>query len=415
MKKIIALTLIAALMLFAAGCQQTVAVESPKNSSAPTAAASVSASAAASQPSAASDADGIKIGIFMPLTGPSSLMGTAGNNAAIMATDEINAAGGILGKKLTLISYDDKSSPEEAVKNVTRMLEVDKVNAIVGSLHSGNIQACGEIVEKAKIPLIGTGTSPQWLQKGWTYLFRSTLNTFYSSQSAVQICKTLNLKKMAIFHSQDEYGKNGKDNMTKLCAENGIDIVAVESMKPGDTDFTAQCSNIAASKPDVVYIIATTDNLPQMVKQTRANGYDSYIVGEQSLGMPEVKEIAGAGADKIVFGACYTMPINSPDEASTPELVKFFTDYKSKFGQMCPSEVAGRCYDGMYILKKGFEDANSTDGTAVRDAILKISDFKGLQGTFNFVGKNGEGLTESRLYITMGGKDILIDDYLKTK
>jgi len=409
MRKIIALTLIVMVLLSCTfGCQQNATTSKPAESSEKAA----SSDNSAAQKAENNEEDVIRIGLFMPLTGPSSLMGTAGNNAAIMAIEEINQAGGILGKKVKLLSYDDKSSPEEAVKTVTRMIEVDKVHAIIGSLHSGNIQACGEIVEKAKIPLIGTGTSPQWLQKGWTYLFRSTLNTYYSSLSAVQICKKLNLSKMAIFYSQDEYGKNGKDNMTALCDEHGIKIVAVESMKPGDSDFTAQCSNIAAANPDVVYIIATTDNLPQMVKQTRANGFDSYIVGEQSLGMPEVKEIAGAGADKIVFGACYTMPINSPEEASTPELVKFFRDYQERFKEMCPSEVAGRCYDGIYILKRAIEDAGSTDGTAIRDAIYNISDFKGLQGTFNFVGKNGEGLTEARLYITMNGKDMLIEEYL---
>jgi branched-chain amino acid transport system substrate-binding protein len=410
MKEIIALSLVVMLVLCVVGCQKST-TEPAKETETSTQAETVSEPAESTEEKTGDDV--IKIGLFQPLTGNSSLMGTSGNKAALMAMDEINAAGGILGKKVQVISYDDKSSPEEAVKCVTRMLEVDKVHAILGSLHSGNIQACGEIVENAKIPLVGTGTSPQWLQKGWTYLFRSTINTYYSSLSAVQICKKLNLSKMAIFYSQDEYGKNGKDNMTALCEEYGIDIVAVESMKPGDTDFTAQCSNISASSPDVVYIIATTDNLPQMVKQTRSNGFYGYIVGEQSLGMPEVKEIAGSATDKIVFGACFTMPINSPEEASTPELVKFFQDYQKKYGEMCQSEVAVRCYDAMYIMKKAFEDAGTTDGTAVRDAIYKISDFKGLQGTFNFVGKNGEGLTESRLYITIDGKDMLIDDYLK--
>ncbi len=391
MKKVLVLLLIAIFTVGLFGCQQTSEVSE----------------------TGGNGDDVIKIGLFQPLTGPSSLMGTAGDNSAKLAVEEINEAGGILGKKVELIPYDDKSSPEEAVKAVTRMIEVDEVDAIIGSLHSGNIQAAGDILEEAQIPLMGTGTSPQWLEQGWTYLFRSTLNTYYSSLSAVEICKRLDLSTMAIFHSQDEYGKNGKDNMIKLCEEYGIDIKVVESMKPGDTDFTGQTSNIVASNPDVVYIIATTDNLPQMVKQVRSSGFDSYIVGEQSLGMPEVKEIAGKGSDKIVFGACFVMPTKSPDEASTPELVTFFENYQKRFGEMCPSEVGVRCYDGMYLLKEAMEKAGSVDGTAVRDALYEITNYEGLQGTFDFSDKTGEGLKESRLYITMDGKDILIEDYLK--
>ena len=367
-------------------------------------------------PSEGSGFDGtFTVGVFQPLTGPSSLMGTAGNDAVILAAEEINAAGGICGKEVVVVSYDDKSSPEEAVKSVNKMLEVDKVDAIVGSLHSGNIQACGDIVEEAQVPLMGTGTSPQWLQKGWTYLFRPTLSTYYSSLSAIQACEALDAHTIAIFYSQDEYGKNGKDNMVALCEEYSLEVVATESMKPGDSDFTAQCANIASSNPDVCYIIATTDNLPPMVKQSRANGIDCYIIGEQSLGAPEVKDVAGAAADGVVYGACFVMPQTEPSEAGIPALVDFFQAYLDRFGKMCASEVAVRCYDGMYLLKAAAEKAGSTDGTAIRDALYTITDYDGLQGTFDFSIGAGEGLTESRLYIIDGGKDILLEDYLKNQ
>ena len=144
MKKVLVLLLIAIFTVGLFGCQQTSEVSE----------------------TGGNGDDVIKIGLFQPLTGPSSLMGTAGYNSAKLAVEEINEAGGILGKKVELIPYDDKSSPEEAVKAVTRMIEVDEVDAIIGSLHSGNIQAAGDILEEAQIPLMGTGTSPQWLEQG---------------------------------------------------------------------------------------------------------------------------------------------------------------------------------------------------------------------------------------------------------
>ncbi|MBU2325977.1 MAG: ABC transporter substrate-binding protein, partial [Alphaproteobacteria bacterium] len=113
--------------------------------------------------------EAIEIGFFGPLTGPTAQAGQALRNGAALAVDEINAAGGLDGKQLVLVEYDDRSSPEQAVRSATKLVQVDKVAAIVGSLHSGNILAAGPVIEDAKTPLVGAGTSPTWLQKGYKY------------------------------------------------------------------------------------------------------------------------------------------------------------------------------------------------------------------------------------------------------
>lgn len=397
MKKAIALILTLALVFALVGCGQS------NNTAAPA--------------DEGGEAGGtLKVGVFMPLTGDSAYMGQAGLNGAQIAADEINAAGGINGMQIEIVSYDDKSSPEEAVVCVNKMLEKDKVNAIIGSLHSGNIQACGDIVEEAQIPLMGTGTSPQWLDKGWTYLFRPTINTYYTSLAGVQACQELGATTISIFHSEDEYGKNGKDNMVALCEEYGIDVLDVESMTPGDSDFTGQVANLKSSGADVLYIIATANNLPGMVKQVRAGGIDGYIIGEQSLGQAEVKNVAGDAANGIIYGACFVMPVNDPSEAVEAKPITFFESYLDKYGEMCPSEVAVRGYDAMYLLKAGFEKAGSTDGEAVRDALYTVTDYEGIQGTFDFSqSHDGEGLTAVKLFIIDGGKDVLMTDYMASK
>jgi len=415
MKKLVALAIALLMALVFTGCQTSAGDNTASNPE--SAGTTESVASSGNSETAEVTFDGTyKVGVFMPLTGNSSLMGQAGVDAVNLAASQINAAGGILGKEVVVASYDDQSSPEEAVNCVNKMLEIDQVDAIIGSLHSGNIQAVGDIVEQAKIPMLGSGTSPQWLQKGWTYLFRDTINTYYTSLAAIDACDTLNVKSISIFHSQDEYGKNGKDNMISLCEEHGINVIDVESMTPGDSDFTAQVANLKKSGADATYIIATTDNLPAMVKQLRAGGVDGYVIGEQSLGAPEVKEVAGSAADGLVYGACFIMPQTDPSEAQFPNLIQFFQDYKDMYGRMCQSEVAVRCYDGMFLLKKAVEAAGSTDGTAVRDAMYTISDYEGLQGTFDFTqSHDGEGLTSCRLYITENGKDVLLDDYLASK
>ena len=109
----------------------------------------------------------INIGLYGPLTGLSAVSGESLKRGAQIAVDQINAHGGLLGRRVHLVEYDDRSSPEQALRAVTKLVQVDKVDAIIGSIHSGNILVAGPVVEAAKIPLVGAGTSPTWLQKGY--------------------------------------------------------------------------------------------------------------------------------------------------------------------------------------------------------------------------------------------------------
>ncbi len=356
----------------------------------------------------------IKIGIFQPLTGPATILGTDGRDGAALAVKQINAAGGVLGRKLELLSYDDQSSPEVALKVVVKMLEVDKVDAIIGSLHSGNIQAAGRRIEAAKTVCVGTGTSPVWLQQGWTYLFRSSINTYDNTMAILDAVASLKFKTLGIIHSQDEYGQVGLENMLELAEKGGMKVVATESFKPGDTDLTAQMTNIRAAKPDVVYIIAVGNELGPILKQLRNAGYFGHTMGEMSFASPELQEIAGKATDKAIFATLYLVPLKSPDEIYEPLVKKFLIDFRDEFGRMLISEVGYRCYDAVYVIAEGIKRAGSTDGTAMRDAIRKINDFEGLAGKFDYTDGSGEGLRTCRIYVIMDSKKLPLAEYLKT-
>jgi branched-chain amino acid transport system substrate-binding protein len=356
--------------------------------------------------------DVVRLGLYDPFTGPSSILGLSQKEGVELALEEINNAGGLLGKKVELIAYDDKSSPEQAVKNVTRLIEIDKVHGIIGSLHSGNIKASGAIVEKAKIPEIGTGIAPDWLEQGWTYLFRSLANTNYASTSLLETCKTLELNKLAVFHALDEYAKDSKDNMLRIAEEYGMEILNVESFNPGDNDFTGQMTKISNSKPDVVFIAAVQNELGSIIKQLRLNGYEGYIIGDIAMGNAEVTDIAGDATDKCIFAAQYVIP-KSVEEVTDPVLKAFFEKFQKKYGKLPESDCALRAYDAAMIFIEGVKAAGSLDGTAIRDAISNINGYVGLAGKFNFVGGNGEGIKTLRTYILLDKKPIPIEDYLK--
>ena len=166
--------------------------------------------------------DAIKIGFYGPLTGPTSLAGQASKNGADLAVEEINAQGGINGVPVELIAYDDKSSPEQAVKDVTKLIDSDHVQGIVASLHSGNILAAAPVIEEAKVPTVGLGTSPEWLQKGYTYLFRSLANNEYGNIGICDLIEKMGYQKVGILYRAEDYSKFNADDITAKLQERGI-------------------------------------------------------------------------------------------------------------------------------------------------------------------------------------------------
>lgn len=353
--------------------------------------------------------DAIKIGFYGPLTGPTSLAGQASKNGADLAVEEINAQGGINGVPVELIAYDDKSSPEQAVKDVTKLIDSDHVQGIVASLHSGNILAAAPIIEEAKVPTVGLGTSPEWLQKGYTYLFRSLANNDYGNIGVCDLIEKMGYQKVGILYRAEDYSKFNADDITVKLQERGISVVASESFPAKDTDYTAQITNILNAQPDTIVSYAGSENLGLILKQLRQKGYDGYLFGDQSLTMPDIREVAGAAADGAIFSANYILP-NDPEGASNDIEKRFCQSYIDKFGSMPESDNAYRAYDAVYILARGIQDAGSLEGEAVRDAIENITDLQGIAGTFNFKGNHGEGIDQVRNYIIMDGEIVLMDE-----
>jgi branched-chain amino acid transport system substrate-binding protein len=356
----------------------------------------------------------IKIGFYGPLTGPTAQSGIASKNGAIVAINFVNKAGGVNGKKIELIDYDDKSSPEQAVKVVTRMVEVDKVHGIIGSLHSGNILASAPVVEKAQIPEIGIGTSPKWLQQGYKYLFRPLPNTSWVNVYLIKTIKDLKLTRAGVLYRSDEYGKTGYDGIKAEAAKVGVKIVAVESYQPGDTDFTGQLAKIINAKIDALILYAVTSDYGIMMKQVRQQGYDGYTFGTEAFSLPEIKKIAGKAANKAIYAAPYVMP-EKPGDTKDPLERKFLKAYVAKFKAMPASDCSYRTFDAVNIFVEAIKKAKSLDGTVIRDVIENITDLKGLAGTFNFKGNNGESINSIRTYIIQNGKDIFLSEYLKRK
>lgn len=355
----------------------------------------------------------IRVGFYGPLSGPMSLSGNASKQGAELAIKQINAKGGVLGRPMVLIPYDDKSSPEQAVKVVTRMIDADKVHVIVGSLHSGNILAQGRVNEAGKIPQVGIGTSPIWLQHGYKYLFRPLPNTHIINVQIAKTIQDLGYKKVGALGRADEYGKVGCDDIAKQLQPMGIDFV-VDWFQPSDTDFTGQLTKLVNSGIDALVAFGVDSDQGPIVKQARRAGFTGLIFGPESLSVPSVLEVAGRDADGCVFGTAYIVPAK-PEDAISKKEKDFFTAFVAEFGKMPDSQVAMRTYDAVNLLKLAIEKAKSVEGPAVRDALEAIHGVEGLAGVFDFRGSNGEGIHEARMFAVHEGKYVLLEDYLKLR
>lgn len=159
-------------------------------------------------------------------------------------------------------------------KDVTRLIQEDHVVGIIGSLHSGNINATVQIVEDAKIPEVGPGLAMSWLQQGWTYLFRSVGNTECSNTTLLQFCVDKGWHNIAVFNAQDDYGTDTGDVFVEYAKNYDVEIVTRESFNPQDSDFTGQAAKIVKAQPDAVMVIAVQNDAGSVIKQLRLAGYE---------------------------------------------------------------------------------------------------------------------------------------------
>jgi len=345
----------------------------------------------------------IKIGYFGPLTGGTAQAGQAAQNGAQIAINKLNANGGVLGRQLEIISYDDKSSPEEAVKAATKLVQSDKVNAIFGSLHSANVQAAAPVIEESKTLCVAGGTSPTWLEQGYTYLFRSISNSTVSAKQLAQYADAQGYKKIAVFTSNDEYGTSGADGFKEACKDYDIEFVASETMTNGDRDFTGQFAKINAAAPDAVFIWCLGDDLGAVTKQLRQSGFDGPILGSESYTLPEILENAGTATDNVYFAAQYLVYEN-PEDAPEENMKEFLEAYIEEFGTAPMSDNAFRAYDGVMMIAAAMEISGADSGEELRDAYNNIDGYVGLAGMFSYKGGHGEGIDSMRIFQIQDGK-----------
>ncbi|MFV0411671.1 MAG: ABC transporter substrate-binding protein [Oscillospiraceae bacterium] len=388
LKKVSALLLVAVLGVSLAACG---------GSASSGAAASGSTSGAAS-----ATGEEFVIGNPQPLTGVNAQVGDAANKAAALAVKYINENGGFNGVPVRLINYDDQGSPEEAVKLATKMIQVDKVDAVLGSLTSTCMLAAGKYYNDAKLVTFGTGNSPTWMEQGWDYVFRACLNTALSMPFLGDKMVEMGITSVAVFQGLDDAAKTSAETFIKVCEERGIEVLTTESYTDGDTDYSGQVAKIISKNPDVVFCSTNGPTMAIFAKQLRQLGYNGLAFNREGLTADAIS-VAGSAADNWVFVYPY-VTYNTPDEATDPDMKEFLQLFYDEYGEMPYHDCAYRSWDAMMVMAEAARIAGSNDSEAMRDAVSQIKDFKVLGGVLDFTDGTGEGLHTLNTYIVLDGK-----------
>lgn len=327
----------------------------------------------------------IKIGVVCPISGQSAIAGKYIKNGIDLIVDQLEKDGGleVKGKKIPVkFLYEDNEAKPDATANVYRkLIDQDKVIAIVGPDMSKCILAGGPIAQAAKIPAIGTFTTNEKVTQIGDFLFRACfIDPFQGRVMAQYAAETLKVKTAAIlYNNADDYAKGLMENFTKAFESMGGKVVEAQAYGGADVkDFNAQLTKIKAANPEVLFMPNQFGEVPLQMKQARQMGITAQFLGGDSWDSPDVPNIAGVD---IVEGSAYDAAF-SPDDPN-PVCQDFVKRYKDKYG-VNPNSNAVLAYEAALVVLEGIKNAETLDGQGVRDAMAKIANFEVPSGTITF-------------------------------
>jgi branched-chain amino acid transport system substrate-binding protein len=347
--------------------------------SAPPAGDGATGGGGASSGAPAATGDVIAVGEFGSMTGTTAAFGTSTDHGVQLAIDEINAAGGVLGKKIKVYLEDDQSKPEEVPAVVSKLIEQNKVVALLGEVASSRSLAAAPLAQRAKIPMISpSSTNPEVTKKG-DYIFRMCyLDDFQGAAMARFAFNSLGKKKGAILQDvKNDYSvglaKFFSDEFTKL----GGTIVGNERYEEGNTDFRAQLTKIKSTQPEFIFVPGYYSEAAKIAKQARDLGITVPFIGGDGWESAKLFEIGGKSVDGSFYGNHYFAGDPSP------EVANFVQKFKERYGEQ-PDSMAALGYDAAKLLADSIKRAGTTDGDALRKTLAETSGWQGVTGTMSF-------------------------------
>ena len=319
--------------------------------------------------------DTIKVGVFADLSGTTASFGQSTKNGIELAVEEINGAGGVLGKKIVLTVEDDQGRPEQAKTVVSKLINQDKVQAVLGEVASTNSLAAAPVAQEAKIPMITpSSTNPKVTEVG-DHIFRVCfIDPFQGAVMAKYAGNNLKAKTAAIFGDvQSDYSKGLSAVFKEEFGKLGGQIVSEQSYTQTDPDFKGQLTAIRATNPDVIYIPGYYGQVGIIAKQARELGMNMPLLGGDGWDSPDLWKLGGESLKNAYISNHYSA--DNPE----PKIQNFVKAYQTKFG-VKPDSLAALAYDSAMVLADALKRAGSADAQKLRDAIAQTKEFDGVTG-----------------------------------
>jgi branched-chain amino acid transport system substrate-binding protein len=345
----------------------------------------------------------IPIGFFAPITGPAAADGASAKHAVELGLKEVNDGGGINGRKVNLIIYDDRLNPQEAVAIANKLIEKDKVVGVASGSYSGPTRVTAPIFQKAGMPMVaGYAVHPDvtWdpkEKKPNDFCFRNGfLGEIEGAAAAEFAVKNLKAKKIALIFMDNDFGRAISSGFAERAEKLGAAVLTKQMYKfPGEKDFRPFLTRIKEGNPDVIFAAGYYNEAASIVRQSKELGIKSQILGEEGFDSPKFLEIAGAAAEGVIIAT------NLDRDDPRPLVQNFLKNYRKAYNEDADM-VGASSYDAFMILVNAIRKAG-TDPKAIQKALLETKDYNGLTGKISrFV--QGEVVKPVQIQVVKGGK-----------
>jgi branched-chain amino acid transport system substrate-binding protein len=363
-------TLVLAVLLVAGGCTQKDAAKAP-----------------------------YKIGGLFSITGPNSFLGEPERNSMQLLAEQINAKGGINGRPLELVIYDDEGDEGKAVLNANKLIEKDQVLAIVGPSLTGTTMAVIPIVEKAQVPLISCAAGVKITTPVKKWVFKTPQTDVMAVAKIYEFMKRQGVRKIALLTVSNAFGDSGREQLLEQASGAGLQIVADEKFGASDADMTPQLTKIRGLSPDAIVCWGTNPGPAVIAKNMQQLGLKIPLYQSHGVASKKFIELAGTAADGIILPTgkilvAKSLPDNDPQK---PVLLKYITDYETKY-KSAVSGFGGYAWEGLQMVALGLEKVGA-DRAKIRDEIEKVNGYVGISGIFRLSPQDHNGLSKDEAFV----------------
>ena len=339
-------------------------------------------------------ADPIKIGSILSVTGPAAFLGDPELKTMQLYVESINKAGGVLGRPLELVHYDDGSDASKANGFAKRLIESDKVDVLVGGTTTGSTMSIVPLVEKAGVPFISLAGAVVVVEPVKKFVFKTPHTDRMAAEKVFEDMRKRNLTKVALFSETSGFGQSGKKEAEGVTAKYGITLVSNETYGPKDTDMSPQLTKIKnTAGVQAVFVIGLGQGPAIVTKNYKQLGIILPLYHAHGVASEEFIKLAGPAANGVRLPAAALLVADKlPDnDAQKPVSVAYTKAYTAKWNSDI-STFGGHAYDGLMIAVEAIKRAGGTDKAKVRDAIEATKGYVGTGGVVNMSATDHMGL-----------------------